>query len=235
MTDGPEKKLVEAIERGDGEEMLRLMPTLEAMIRKRAEGGDVGAARLLYDHGHRIDPALCGFAPGPRTRFAAPPRTVRRRSGLAEIVLLRGVFLFFLFGWSWALSEIAQPLFRRTRGGAVISVESLTPILLLSIPVAVTGIFALVRPIRQASLIRRGAIVEGTIEEISTSSRNSVQRARFSYRAPAHPKMVATTWGPPPKRPLQVGDHVTVFYNPRSPRRAVAYECCDFETNRLAY
>src|SRR5262245_38461269 len=121
MTKGTEqeRKIAEAIERGDAEEISRLMPMLEAAVRDHAEQGDVGSARLLYEMGRRIDPALCGFAPAPRSRFASPPRPVRRRAHLAEMIILRGVVLVFACGWVVLNCALFKPVLVRARGDLV--------------------------------------------------------------------------------------------------------------------
>ena len=89
------------------------------------------------------------------------------------------------------------------------------------------------RPRRNTQLIRFGTPTAGSVEGVWSSRRGGRQKVTYSYQPAGSATLLGHTsagWDPlPPGR----GDVVTVFYDPRDPRRSVAYECCDFETDRI--
>ena len=89
-----------------------------------------------------------------------------------------------------------------------------------------------IEPYRTARLIREGAIAEGIISRVQLHQKNNQQTVNYTFiPVNAEPRRGSTTG---PQRPTTyIGQHVTVFYDPHKPKRSVAYEFCDFETDVL--
>ena len=198
----------------DYDQLERLRPKIDAMRIEQARAGDVETARLLYERGVDIDPALCQFAPAPPRKFPPPPRRIRRRAGLARALLLRLVVLLPLFAGICLLLDgqwiamIALAAF----GGAL-------------------NYIVWISPVREARLIRRGHVVDGIINKVSVSGRDFKQQTvNYTYSPDGEDRQWGTTSGPLRPRARR-GQRVSVFYDPRRPHRSVACEFCDFETD----
>ena len=91
-------------------------------------------------------------------------------------------------------------------------------------------------PFRTARLIRFGQIAHATVDKAELHAKNNQQTVRYSFVPAAGLKgarVRGATTGPNRPR-AYVGQTVTIFYDPAKPKRNVAYEFCEFETDLLS-